>query len=55
MLSTVLDAVTDYRGGVPADDDETLLVLHHNAAETPERSPAQRLRMVRRMLGSTCD
>lgn len=34
----LLEAVEQYRGGAPADDDVTLLVLHHNAG--PSRPPS---------------
>ncbi len=38
----VLAAVVTYRGGAPAKDDETLLVLHHNAANPPNSQLAKR-------------
>ena len=55
MLASVLATVTDYRGGVPADDDETLLVLHHNGAHPPKLSLAERAREMARMFGLLCD
>ncbi len=33
LNDAVLAAVAAFRGGAPAQDDETLLVLHHNAAD----------------------
>ena len=36
----LLAAVAQYRAGAPADDDVTLLVLHHNAG--PSRPPSLR-------------
>ncbi len=35
LNNAVLAAVAAFRGGAPAQDDETLLVLHHNAADPP--------------------
>lgn len=35
LNDAVLGAVAEFRGGAPAQDDETLLVLHHNAADPP--------------------
>ena len=33
LNDAILTAVDEFRGGTPAQDDETLLVLHHNAAD----------------------
>lgn len=33
LNKAILRAVARFRGGAPAQDDETLLVLHHNAAD----------------------
>jgi sigma-B regulation protein RsbU (phosphoserine phosphatase) len=33
--TAILDSISRYRGGAPADDDETLLVLRHNATDPP--------------------
>lgn len=46
----LMQGVADYRG-TPADDDATVLVLHHNAAEAPSLSLAERVRVWGRMLG----
>ena len=47
----VLRAVADYHGRDAAKDDETLLVLHHNAADPPKQSIGQKMRVTLRMLG----
>ena len=41
--TALLDAVSRYRGGKPADDDITLLLLHHNAGPIPRLSIAEKL------------
>ena len=44
LNDAILRAVAEFRGGTPAQDDETLLVLHHNAADPLldiGRSPAE--------------
>jgi phosphoserine phosphatase RsbU/P len=43
-------AVAGYRAG-PASDDQTLLVLHHNAADPPRQSLGQKIRVMAEMLG----
>lgn len=48
---SILAAVTAYRGGCPANDDETILVLHHNASNPPRHSLGEKLRVMARMLG----
>jgi serine phosphatase RsbU (regulator of sigma subunit) len=40
-----------FRAGQPPDDDQTIFVLHHNAAEPPRRSFGQRLRVLGKMVG----
>ncbi len=39
----LLAAVAEYHDGAPVEDDETLLVLHHNAADPPRQSIGQRI------------
>ena len=39
----LLDGVARHRAGRPADDDVTVLVLHHNAGPTPRLSVGQKL------------
>ncbi len=47
----VLTAAVTYRGGAPAKDDETLLVLHHNAANPPKQSIGQKMHVMAKMIG----
>jgi serine phosphatase RsbU (regulator of sigma subunit) len=47
----LLSAVRAYRDGAPADDDATLLVLHHNAADPPSLPIGERIKVWGRMLG----
>ena len=47
----VLAAAVTYRSGAPAKDDETLLLLHHNAAKPPKQSIGQKMHVMARMLG----
>ena len=47
----LLAAVAEYHGGAPVEDDETLLVLHHNAADPPRQSIGQRIHVMARMIG----
>ncbi|MEE9159768.1 MAG: PP2C family protein-serine/threonine phosphatase [Gammaproteobacteria bacterium] len=47
----VLETVNTYRAGRPADDDQTLLVLHHNAADPPRQSLREKARVMAAMLG----
>jgi len=43
--------VATYRGTLPSNDDETLLVLHHNATNPPAQSLGEKLGVMARMLG----
>jgi serine phosphatase RsbU (regulator of sigma subunit) len=47
----LLDAVNRHRGGKPAADDATLLVLHHNAGPTPHLSIAEKLDVYAKVFG----
>lgn len=49
--SALLDGVAEWRGGQPPNDDQTLVVLHHNAEDSPHQSMSQELRGVDKMLG----
>ncbi len=52
MLSgSIRNALEALRGGESADDDLTVLVLHHNAADPPRLSIGERLRVLGRMMG----
>lgn len=44
-------AVQAHRGGRPPQDDQTFLLLHHNAADPPLPSLGERLRVMGKMLG----
>jgi sigma-B regulation protein RsbU (phosphoserine phosphatase) len=48
---SLLDGVGRHRGGAPADDDATLLVLHHNAGPSPHLSIAQKLDVYAKVFG----
>jgi hypothetical protein len=48
---TLLDAVERHRGGKPADDDATLLVIHHNAGPSPHLTIAQKLDVYAKVFG----
>ena len=47
----LLDGVARHRAGRPADDDVTLLVLHHNAGPTPRLSVGQKLDVYAKVFG----
>ena len=50
LVDAVLQALSRYRNG-PPQDDQTLLVLHHNAANPPERSLGKESRQEAQVLG----
>lgn len=47
----LLDSVERYRGGQPAEDDVTLIVLHHNASDPPPHSLGEWMRVLAKMTG----
>jgi serine phosphatase RsbU (regulator of sigma subunit) len=47
----MLAKVAEYRGQAPPRDDQTLLVLHHNASEPQKMSLGQKMRVMTKMLG----
>ncbi len=49
----LLESVAEYSGRGPAEDDQTLLVLHHNASDPPQQSLGEKLRVMSKMLGLT--
>lgn len=49
----VLGAVAAFRGGIPANDDVTLLVLHHNAANPKTLSFGQKIRVIAKIFTSS--
>jgi serine phosphatase RsbU (regulator of sigma subunit) len=46
----ILSAVAAFRGGKPADDDQTLIVLYHTATNPPD-GPFARLKAIARIAG----
>jgi phosphoserine phosphatase RsbU/P len=46
----LMRAVEAYRGGAPADDDMTLLLLHHNGADPPWPSISEVVRTIGKMM-----
>jgi len=53
--TALLDEVAAFRGGEPAADDETVLVLHHNAADPPRQSLGEMMRVMAHMVGLAGD
>jgi len=51
LSGSMRNALQSLRGGEESDDDLTVLVLHHNAADPPRLSIGERLRVVGRMMG----
>jgi serine phosphatase RsbU (regulator of sigma subunit) len=52
ISGSIRQALRRFRGGAPSDDDLTLLVLHHNAAD-PQPMPAdEQERMLGKMMGN---
>lgn len=51
----LLESVEDFRGRTAADDDVTLIVLHHNAGEPPNRPVRHAIRYVADLLGLAGD
>lgn len=51
FVPRLLDAAGRHRAGAEADDDVTILVLHHNAAEPPAYSLGEKVATLGRMLG----
>ena len=44
-------AVEAFRGGRAPEDDQTIIVLHHNGADPPRQSIGEKLTVIGRMLG----
>ncbi len=53
--NALLSAVADHRQGRPSDDDQTLLVLHHNATAGPTRPMRQTVRFLAGLIGLAGD
>ena len=51
LSGSIRDTLAALRGGESPDDDLTVLVLHHNAADPPSLSVGERLRVLGRMMG----
>ncbi len=51
LSGSIRDALGALRGGASPDDDLTVLVLHHNAADPPRLSVGERFRVLGRMMG----
>jgi sigma-B regulation protein RsbU (phosphoserine phosphatase) len=51
LSSSIRNALESLRDGEDSDDDLTVLVLHHNAADPPRLSIGERLRVIGRMMG----
>ncbi len=49
--SALLEAVASHRGHRSADDDMTLVVVHHNAEDSPRLSVAQKLDVYAKVFG----
>jgi serine phosphatase RsbU (regulator of sigma subunit) len=52
IIPRLVRAAADRRDHAPAADDQTLMLLHHNAADPPAPSLGQTLRALARRLGS---
>ncbi|NBB83159.1 MAG: SpoIIE family protein phosphatase [Alphaproteobacteria bacterium] len=48
---SLLDKVADHRGGAPADDDLTLVTIHHTGEDPPAPPLRERITAMARMLG----
>jgi serine phosphatase RsbU (regulator of sigma subunit) len=48
---SLVDAVGRYRGEPGFDDDVTLLLLHHNAADPPRPSLGEAVQVIGKMMG----
>lgn len=51
IAGALIDALDQYRGGNAPDDDQTLLLLHHNAVDPPRMSLGQKLSAMGKMIG----
>lgn len=51
LSDSIRDTLGALRGGESPDDDLTVLLLHHNAADPPRLSAGERLKVLGRMLG----
>jgi hypothetical protein len=47
----LIEAVARWRGGTPAEDDQTVIVMHHNATDPPRLTVGQALKSLAKMIG----
>jgi serine phosphatase RsbU (regulator of sigma subunit) len=51
IASSLVEALTRFRDGRPAEDDQTLLLIHHNGAPSRRRTIAQKLDVYAKVFG----
>jgi len=51
VCGQLVNQVAQYRRGVPADDDVTVLLLHHNADDPPKQSVGDMMKVMGKMMG----
>jgi serine phosphatase RsbU (regulator of sigma subunit) len=51
LSPNLLAAIDERHGGADVEDDRTVLMLRHNAADPPKRSLAEKMRVMGKMLG----
>ncbi len=51
LTDALLEKVSAWRGGRPAEDDQTLVVMHHNASDPPKMTLTKWGKTITRMLG----
>jgi hypothetical protein len=47
----LINAIDRWRGGAPADDDQTAIVLYHNGEPSPRLTFGRAVRSMAKMLG----
>lgn len=51
LTERIINKIADYRGLAPAEDDQTLLVLHHDASDPPRLSFGETAKVMAKMIG----
>jgi hypothetical protein len=51
LTQRIIDGTAAFRGNVPVDDDQTVFVLHHNAANPPRQSIADKMKVMAKVVG----
>jgi len=51
LIHSILDAVETHRGTKESEDDQTLILLHHNGSKPPRQSLGEKARTMMKMLG----